>query len=321
MEPYTADTPTVRDRRATASLAGLSTADAYGNQFFDRHNWGPQRFPGGLRTDPVYRARHAADFVAAAHEPAGPWLWTDDSEMACGILAELRRNNAIDPDTLASGWAAHFQTPRDYGGSALDILYGVRDGGDWRGLSSNAFDGAGSLGNGAAMRIAPLGAWFADNLGRAVDQARVASEVTHMHTDGVAGGIAVAMAAALAARHDTPEPDEFLATVVDVTPPGKVRDGLRTVRAMGGQVPVTDIASAVGNGRGIIAGDTVPLAVWTAAWHLDDYPRAVRTVVAAGGDMDTTAAIVGGIVAAGTPTVAIPASWLAAREPLPDWLV
>ncbi|MER6005354.1 ADP-ribosylglycohydrolase family protein [Nonomuraea angiospora] len=40
----------------------------------------------------------------------------------------------------------------------------VREGGDWRTLSAELFDGKGSWGNGAAMRVAPLGAWFANDL-------------------------------------------------------------------------------------------------------------------------------------------------------------
>jgi ADP-ribosylglycohydrolase len=39
-----------------------------------------------------------------------------------------------------------------------------------------------------------------------------------------------------------------------------------------------------------------------------------------GGDMDTTAAIVGGIVAAHQGPDAIPPTWLTARDPLPTWL-
>jgi ADP-ribosylglycohydrolase len=40
----------------------------------------------------------------------------------------------------------------------------------------------------------------------------------------------------------------------------------------------------------------------------------------AGGDIDTTAAITGGMVAAYTGAEAIPAEWRSARELLPTWL-
>lgn len=62
-----------------------------------------------------------------------------------------------------------------------------------------------------------------------------------------------------------------------------------------------------------------------AARDLDHYPAAVITCIVAGGDVDTTAAMAGGIVAARTgvrgsgPGVGIPPDWIAAREPLPGW--
>jgi ADP-ribosylglycohydrolase len=64
----------------------------------------------------------------------------------------------------------------------------------------------------------------------------------------------------------------------------------------------------------------VPFAVWVAARHLDDYPGAITACVTAGGDVDTTAAMAGGIVAAHTGVAGIPPAWLAAREELPGWV-
>ena len=72
----------------------------------------------------------------------------------------------------------------------------------------------------------------------------------------------------------------------------------------------------------MLAHDTVPFTLWAAATYLHDYPRAIIACVEAGGDVDTTAAIVGGIVATftGLGERGIPRDWLAAREPLPDFL-
>jgi ADP-ribosylglycohydrolase len=42
--------------------------------------------------------------------------------------------------------------------------------------------------------------------------------------------------------------------------------------------------------------------------------------VEAGGDVDTTAAIVGGIVAAAVGRAGIPPDWRTNREPLPAWV-
>jgi ADP-ribosylglycohydrolase len=63
----------------------------------------------------------------------------------------------------------------------------------------------------------------------------------------------------------------------------------------------------------------VPFALWAVATRRE-YEPAVRTCVEAGGDMDTTAAIAGGIIAAHQGTGCVPAAWLSVREPLPAWL-
>ncbi|RQX21375.1 hypothetical protein DDE19_00135, partial [Micromonospora ureilytica] len=87
--------------------------------------------------------------------------------------------------------------------------------------------------------------------------------------------------------------------------------------------PLPRVVAALGNGSRVTAQDTVGFTLWVAATHLDDYPAAVETCVRAGGDMDTTAAIAGAVVAAhtgvGTPG-GVPEAWLSAREPLPTWL-
>ena len=61
----------------------------------------------------------------------------------------------------------------------------------------------------------------------------------------------------------------------------------------------------------------MPSAISCAARHLDNLAEALWATVSAGGDMDTTCAIVGGIVAARTGLDEIPGEWINAREPLP----
>ena len=61
----------------------------------------------------------------------------------------------------------------------------------------------------------------------------------------------------------------------------------------------------------------VPLALWLALNRLDDYEGVVRAAIAAGGDTDTTGAIVGSIVAAHGGPACIPAHWRPLVEPIP----
>jgi ADP-ribosylglycohydrolase len=246
--------------------------------------------------------------------------------MACSVVAELAQAGTIDRDRLALAFARRCEPYRGYGAGAVTILRLIRTGTPWPVAAAAAFDGQGSCGNGAAMRVGPLGAWFADSTRRAAAQARASAEVTHAHPEGIAGAVAVAVAAALAARArldgDRPPPARLLAAVaaaLDVD--GEVRRGVRRAAALLGR-PAAEAVEVLGNGSRVTAQDTVPFTLWVAATHLADYPAAIHACVAAGGDVDTTAAIAGAVVAAytgvGTPG-GVPADWVAAREPLPAW--
>ncbi|MEW2385262.1 ADP-ribosylglycohydrolase family protein [Micromonospora sp. NPDC047707] len=292
---------------ARDSLAGLSVGDALGAQFF---------VPG----------RRPAD-LAAGRLPPPPWAWTDDTEMACSVVAALADTGRIDRDALALAFADRCEPHRGYGPGAVAVLRLIRTGTPWPVAAASAFDGQGSCGNGAAMRVGPLGAYFADSTGRAADQARASAEVTHAHPEGIAGAVAVAVAASLSARGrldgHRPEPDRLLAGVAAALDPAtEVHRGVRRATGLLGR-PLPEVVDALGNGSRITAQDTVAFTCWVAAGHLDDYPAAIRSCVDAGGDVDTTAAIVGAVVAAytgvGTPG-GVPTEWRDAREPLPDWL-
>ena len=124
--------------------------------------------------------------------------------MACSVLAVLAAHGRIDQDALARSFAEHHDFDRGYGPAVNRLLRLVREGGDWRELAAALFNGQGSWGNGAAMRIAPLGAWYADDPEQATHQAEISAYPTHQHREAVVGAMAVAAAAALAAAPGGP---------------------------------------------------------------------------------------------------------------------
>ncbi|GAA0424035.1 hydrolase [Actinoplanes capillaceus] len=292
--------PDTRRTLALESLAGLSVGDALGAQYF---------VPGNRPSD-----------LLEARLPEPPWEWTDDTEQACCLVATLAEGD-FDRDAFATLLAARFEPYRGYGPGAVTMLREIRDGLPWPIAAAAAFNGQGSCGNGAAMRAAPLGAWHADSLAHAAVQGVRAAEVTHAHPEGIAGGAAVSVAAAVAAaarlNGHRPERGQLLRATAGHTPAGVVHDGL--IQAAGLTTTVVEAAHRLGSGGQATAQDTVPFALWVADRFLDDYPAAVAACVVAGGDVDTTAAIAGGVVAAYTGVAGIPAAWLSAREPLPAW--
>jgi ADP-ribosylglycohydrolase len=287
--------------RATVALEGLSVADAFGEQL--------------LHCGPMARAIALEERTAPS---AARWAWTDDTAMAISIVEQLRAAGAIEPEALAAAFARRYlaEPARGYGSGAHRVLAAIADGAPHDAAARALFDGQGSRGNGAAMRAAPIGAYFAGDLDATVDHARRSAAPTHAHADGAAGAIAIAVAAAAVFAGER-DPRALLETIVARTPASATREGVRRAIAMLRAEPVT-VAAELGNGSHVLAADTVPFAAWCAATHLADYTAALWACASVGGDIDTTCAMVGGIVVGAVGLAGIPAAWRAAREPLPD---
>jgi ADP-ribosylglycohydrolase len=293
------------ERRARETLVGVSVGDALGETFF-----GP--------------AEAVIGRIERRELPPPVWRWTDDTQMAAALVASLRRHDGeIDADDLMRAFADAFEIHRGYGGTMREVLLAVRSGAPWRPLVRGAFDGLGSWGNGAAMRVAPVGAWYADDPARAADHARAQAVVTHAHREAAEGAAAVAVAASLLVDRSTPLPSRptLLAEVASFVEPSRVRLGLLEAADLdltAGTVETSQEAARVlGNGRDVSAQDTVPFALWCALSHPDDLVQTFWTTVGGLGDRDTTCAMACGVVAARVGLAGIPPEWVAATEPLP----
>lgn len=291
-----------RMARAHLSLEGLAIGDALGEML--AYNCANAR----IRAD--------KGFVT------GPWWHTDDTEMALSIYEVLSRLGRIDPDELAMRFAERFRRDPDrgYGSMARMILRQVLAGEKWQRASAAAFDGLGSMGNGGAMRVAPLGAYMADDPDSNIrGEATLSAIVTHSHREGKAGAIAVAAGAAAAWRlRGRPKESAsraLLQAALDLTPDGETREGIRRAMELPFSKSSRETGKELGNGSLVTAPDTVPYALWCAAKNLDDYREAIIETALGDGDCDTNCAMVGGIVVLFAGRDSIPQDWQEAREP------
>ena len=296
----------LRFQRALATLQGLAIGDAFGQLF----TWyDPTELPRQLKAREI---------------PDEPWEYSDDTMMALSIVEILGKYGYIEQNALAASFAEHYEEGRGYGPAMHSLLTEINAGAAWRSAAPALFDGQGSYGNGAAMRVAPLGCYFADDLTQVCEQAALSAVVTHCHPEAVAGAIAVAIAAALAvAAADAGQPitrAEFLSQILAYLPDSEVRSGVILAQQLPTGISVRDAVAQLGNGGHITAQDTVPLALWCAAGSLQQFDTALWNTLSALGDIDTNCAIVGGIVAAGTGIAGIPRAWLDECEPIPKWV-
>jgi ADP-ribosylglycohydrolase len=305
--PQSPENAKERLTRAIHSLHGLSCGDAFGQRFF-------------------LHPKVAQSLIAQRAVPSSPWPYTDDTAMAIAITEMLEEHGEIRQESLAESFGRNFLADprRGYGAAMHTLLPELANAPSaWKTIAPALFGGVGSFGNGAAMRIAPLGAYFADDLAKLTKQAELSAVITHSHPEGVAGAIAVALAAGLAWRYQDSRTGsrEFLSEICDHVPESEVRRGVVTALALPSNATVESAVGALGNGSNISAQDTVPFALWAAASHLHNYEDALWTTVSGLGDRDTTCAIVGGIVAMSSGVESIPPSWIQAREPIPAWFL
>lgn len=293
-----------KERRDAARLAleGLSVGDAFGDRFF-------------------IHADVAQAMIQSRALPKPIWNFTDDTNMALSVYHVLHHHHDILQDELAKSFAEHYDSARGYGPAMHRVLSQIASGESWKDVAPRLFDGQGSYGNGAAMRVAPIGAYFNENLEKVTYLAQKSAEITHTHPEGIAGAIAVAVAAGVACRlQDKPAPTraEFIDMILPYVPDSEVKTGIKRARDIQTTV-VEHVISMLGNGYQISAQDTVPFTLWCAGESLSNYENALWLTASGLGDVDTNCAIVGGIVALYVGYHGIPSEWIRHREPLPQW--
>lgn len=292
-----------------AALVGTAVGDAFG------------AFAEGAAPRSQAAARKAVQWLLGR----SPLAYTDDTQLALLLLEHLAEHGTVDADALVELLLDRIEPWRGYGGGMLMLVDQWRRGIPWQEAATAVF-ADGSLGNGAAMRVAPLGAVFARDAATVTDLATRQARVTHAHPVGVDGALVQARAAALAAHRGRFGRDE-LATVAEGAATRELVEGLTdavqlTVARDADRPDEVDDdvvrMAARRLGTEVVAHRSVPLALWIAA-HARDAGEAVTLAIAAGGDVDTIGAMATAVrlVADGVDT--LPEPWLAAVEDGP-WL-
>ena len=288
-----------RVRYAKRALDGIALGDCFGQTFFV--------------PDKIARQR-----IKDREILNKPWFFTDDTVMAIGIYRILEKYGKIDQDKLARVFAENYALDwhRGYGGTAHSILQSIGEGKDWREVAAEAFDGMGSMGNGGAMRVAPIGAYFADDMDKVLYYARASAEVTHAHIEGIAGAMAIAAASALFLNkrlgYYFGEGDIFLHDIADKLPESDTKYKILSAISIKKENSIDFVVSVLGNGMMLTAQDTVPFCLWCAVYYYTSMEEALWTAVSALGDRDTICAIVGGMVSLYVDE--LPQKWLGYME-------
>jgi poly(ADP-ribose) glycohydrolase ARH3 len=291
--------PARRADRFRGALVGVAVGDALGAPFEGR--------PRPVLIDEI-------DVHAGG---AGPLRTTDDTAMTIAVAESLLFTNRLDEDHLARTFVTtYLRDPyRGYGAGVAALLGRLADGDDWRSAAPTQFAGQGSWGNGAAMRVAPIGISAAGDPDTAADLARRTARLTHTHPLGVAG--AAVQAAAIAVLVDQP-PDEIvdaprlIATLCRIAAEDELGAALDAAGELAGGGTPGKIARTLGTG--VAAVEAVPAALCAFLRHPDSFADAVRLAIGLGGDTDTIAAMTGALAGARLGHTAIPGEWARRTE-------
>jgi poly(ADP-ribose) glycohydrolase ARH3 len=239
-----------------------------------------------------------------------PLRWTDDTALQvalAGYLAGLEQPSAFDDDQLARAFATTWYTEphRGYGANPPLIFRIVLAGGSWRQAAGSSFGGTGSLGNGGAMRAAPVGA-LPGGSAQVAEVARRQAAITHAHPLGQDGAALIAVAArqAFTAALDEVDPYAILAGCSTELATATFRDA---VDAVAGSLDVADpVQVAAMTGSGIAAHEAAPAALASFLHYPSDPVAAITFAVAMGGDTDTIAAMAGSLAGAASGDGSLP---------------
>lgn len=231
-----------------------------------------------------------------------PLRWTDDTALQlalAGYLAHLEHPAEFDDDHLAQSFARTWEAEpyRGYGANPPQIFRTVLVGGSWRQAALSSFGGTGSLGNGGAMRTAPIGA-LPLNRSQVAELARRQAAITHAHVLGQDGSalIAVASHSAFSATGANAEPHPILADCTAEAATPTFRSAIGVVASTLEYSDPAEVAQLTGSG--IAAQEAAPAALAAFLHHPTDPEAAIIFAIAMGNDTDTVAAMAGSLAGA-----------------------
>jgi len=268
-------------------LIGLAVGDALGGRFeAQSSDHIRRRFPS---------ADHLINYVTDD-------IWyTDDTQMAIGVSETLEQHGEIIETHLCQAFADNYTPSRGYGLGARKVLNAMESGGDYKMVAARHFPG-GSYGNGAAMRVAPVGIFFRDDLKMVFEQSRLSAIPTHVHPLGIEGAQLIAISVAEASKTDAFDRGPFFSKLLHHCRSPE----FRTKMLLASSITKSDDLPQLGNG--IEALESVATAITCFALNPGSYVDTIANAIFLGGDTDTIAAMAGAISGAMLGIDAIPSS-------------
>lgn len=237
--------------------------------------------------DPLLVDWDGKTFLGSQHHRLEPGQYSDDTQFSLAVAQSLIQNKGFDPDDLSKRYVELFtsKTIRGYGKTTLLAISNLIQGTHW---SKSGV--AESYGNGTAMRAAPFGVFFRNDLDALIEVIKIDSAITHASVEAETGALAIALTAAQSVNHA----DDFLDKVYGHLPDSKTKQNIFTAVTLSNVNLLSHKHTLKKIGTKADVRETVPAALYCFL-RFNTYEKAIIAAIRAGGDTDTTAAITGAL--------------------------
>src|SRR4030066_487110 len=244
-----------------------------------------------------------------------PRQYTDDTDMTLALTESIIQCDKVDPQDIGKQFSLYCDLARGYAIGAIKSILALRAGLKWHQVARIVFEN-GSFGNGAAMRVSPVGLFYHHDLESLQEAAIKQANIPHTHPLGQWGAVMQAAAVGLAVNQNPREPfkkEEVTVQLREVLWQGPIEyvRALNKIEEMFGQgKKLQDLEVVQSFGNGVEAQFSVPSACFIAITYSPDFCDAIRAAISLGGDTDTIAGMVGAIVGAHVGEKGLPIKWI-----------
>jgi len=247
-------------------------------------------------------------------------MWSDDTEHTIMLAqALLASQGDVDKFTRKFAWELRwwlFGLPAGVGMATARAMFKL-----WLGFPPNR-SGVFSAGNGSVMRTAIIAAYFPDDADTRRQFVEAQTRITHTDPKALTASQAITEIAATLLKSESPPPQDTILKILEnanrYISPHCPNDWEEIIAAMKDgweqNSTLSDFLHSIGgNPKHGISGyayHTVPAVIYAGVKYQWDYQQVITSMIKAGGDTDTTAAIAGALCGAFGGTKAIPHDWI-----------
>jgi len=240
--------------------------------------------------------------------------YTDDTDMTLALAESVVQTGGVDPEDIAKQFILHCDLTRGYAIGTIKAVLALRAGLKWHQVGRMVFEN-GSFGNGAAMRVSPVGLFYHPDLDKIQEEAIKQANITHLHPLGQWGAVMQACCVGLAVTQNPKGPfkkEQMVTNLREVLWRGQIEymkalNKIEELVAQKRKLQARQVVQVFGNG--VEALFSVPSACYIAITYSPDFCDAVQAAISLGGDTDTIAGMVGAIVGAHVGEKGLPADW------------